>query len=177
MNATQYPTSTPTTFDTNGDTVRLPRTDRPAPTGGPRRPVLDAAKLWTGGLASAVIAALVSLVGMLVLRVLAQVAPYGHDLAAATVNPVVLCVGAALAALVATAVAHLLLVSTPSPLAYLGWILGLSTAAAAVLPFAIGIPLATAVAVGLLHLVIGLSIGSLVVNTAATAARVPGTVW
>ena len=92
-------------------------------------------------------------------------------------NPVVLCVGAALAALVATAVAHLLLVSTPSPLAYLGWILGLSTAAAAVLPFAIGIPLATAVAVGLLHLVIGLSIGSLVVNTAATAARVPGTVW
>ena len=73
--------------------------------------------------------------------------------------------------LVATAVAHLLLVSTPSPLAYLGWILGLSTAAAAVLPFAIGIPLATAVAVGLLHLVIGLSIGSLVVNTAATEAR------
>ena len=75
MNATQYPTPLPTTFDTTGDTVRLPRADRPAPTSGPRRPVLDAAKLWTGGLASAVIAALVSLVGMLVLRVLAQSPP------------------------------------------------------------------------------------------------------
>ena len=171
MNATQYPT--PTT----ADTARLPRFDetrldqprfneprfdqarfneprfdqargeRPIPARGPR-PALDATKLWTGGLASAVIAALVSLVGMLVLRVVGQAAPYGHDLFAAISNPVLLCVGAAVAALAATAVAHLLLVSTPSPLAYLGWILGLSTAVATVLPFAVGLPLGTAVAVG-----------------------------
>jgi hypothetical protein len=38
---------------------------------------------------------------------------------------------AAIAALAATGIAHLPLVSTPRPMAYLGWIVGLATAAAA----------------------------------------------
>ena len=77
----------------------------------------------------------------------------------------------------ATGLAHLLLVSTPSPLAYLGWIVGLATAAAAVLPLASGLPLAAAVAAGAVHLVIGLAIGSLVAGAAIAAMRLPGTAW
>ena len=47
------------------------------------------------------------------------------------------CLLAAVAALAATGVAHLLLVSTPEPLAHLGWIVGLAT----VLPLPSGCPL------------------------------------
>ena len=142
------------------------------PTAAPR-PVLDAARLWTGGLATAVVAALIGLVGVLVLRVLATnvpqigVAAGLHTSSAA----VLLCTIAAIAALVATGVAHLLLVSTPRPLAYLGWIIGLATAAAAVLPLTAGLPLAAALASGVINLVIGMAIGSLVAGAAYSAGR------
>ena len=62
--------------------------------------------------------------------------------------------------------AHLLIVSTPSPLAYLGWIARPEPRPPPpCCPLAIrGIPLAAAVAAGVLHLVIGMAIGSLVVG-------------
>jgi hypothetical protein len=151
-------------------------TDRPtdpfAPVTAPR-PVLDAARLWTGGLATAVVAALIGLVGVLVLRVLATNLPQIplaaglHTSSAA----VLLCTTAAIAALVATGLAHLLLVSTPRPMAYLGWIVGLATAAAAVLPLTTGLPVAAALAAGVIHLVIGMAIGSLVAGAAYAASR------
>ena len=57
-------------------------------------------------------------------------------------------------------------------MAYLGWIVGLATAAAAVLPLTTGAVLAAAVAEGILNLVIGLAIGSLVTGAAYAATRV-----
>ena len=80
-----------------------------------------------------------------------------------------LCLFAAVAALGATGIAHLLTVSTPDPLSYLGWIIGLSTAAAVVVPLLGGIPMAAAIALAVVNLVIGLAIGSLVVGAAAAA--------
>ena len=56
-------------------------------------------------------------------------------------------------------------------MAYLGWIVGLATAAAAVLPLTTGAVLAAAVAEGILNLVIGLAIGSLVTGAAYAANR------
>ena len=43
----------------------------------PTAPVLDATRLWTGGLATAAVAALVGLVGSLVIRVLFEHVPVG----------------------------------------------------------------------------------------------------
>ncbi len=152
--------TTSTAFtSTDAPTVRIPQ-----------QPVLDATRLWTGGLATAVVAALIGLVGTLVVRVVALTAPVGGA-AVDTHATVLLCLSAAGAALVATGLAHLLMVSTPRPLAYLGWIVGLATAAAAVLPLAVGGPLASAAAAGVVHLVIGLAIGSLVAGAAAAATR------
>jgi len=48
---------------------------------------------------------------------------------------VTLVVLAVAAALLATGLAHLLLISTPSPQSYFGWIVGLLTVAAVVAPF------------------------------------------
>jgi hypothetical protein len=56
-------------------------------------------------------------------------------------------------------------------MAYLGWIVGLATAAAAVLPLTTGAALAAAAAEGVLNLVIGLAIGSLVTGAAFAATR------
>jgi len=137
------------------------------------RPVLDATRLWTGGLATAAVAALVALVGTLVIRVLVEYAPVGTSTAHAIAggNAGLLCLFAALAALAATGIAHLLVISTPDPLSYLGWIIGLSTAAAVVVPLLGGLPMAAAVAIAIVNLVIGLAIGSLVVGAAAAAYR------
>ena len=139
----------------------------------PAGPALDATKLWTGGLATAAVAALVGLVGTLVIRVLFEYAPVGTTAAHAfsTTNAGLLCLFAGVAALAATGVAHLLVVSTPDPLSYLGWIIGLSTAAAVVVPLLSGLPLAAAVAIAIVNLVIGLAIGSLIVGAAAAAYR------
>ena len=140
---------------------------------GPRRPAIDTTRLWSGGLATAVVAALIGLVGVLVVRTVFRLAlhapadagPFGGS------GTALLCVAAAAAALAATGLAHLLLLGTPRPLAYLGWIVGLLTAAAAVLPFLTEGPTAVALATSVIHLVIGLAIGSLVSGAAASALR------
>ena len=162
------------------DTVRMPlpttdhtdHTDHTTAT-RPTGLVLNATRLWTGGLATAAVAALVGLVGTLVIRVLFEFAPVGTTAAHAltSTDAGLLCLFAAVAALAATGIAHLLIVSTPDPLSYLGWIIGLSTAAAVVVPLLGGMPLAAAIALAVINLVIGLAIGSLVVGAAGAAYR------
>lgn len=144
--------------------------------GYPPAPVqteVNAGRLWAGGVAAAVVAALVGLVGILVARAVFQLAvlapkqsgAFGDD------NTTKLCVIAAVAALLATGLAHLLLVSTPSPLSYFGWIVGLLTVAAVVVPFLGSGSLPVRFAEAIIHLVIGLAIGGLVSNAAASASR------
>jgi hypothetical protein len=137
------------------------------------RPRINAARLWSGGLATAVVAALIGLVGVLVVRAVLRVAFSGAPEAGVfgDSGTVVLCVLAAASALAATGLAHLLLLGTPRPLAYLAWIIGLVTAIAVVLPFLSGRDLAVVLAQAAIHLVIGLAVGSLVTGTAAAASR------
>ncbi|MFP5020346.1 DUF6069 family protein [Pseudonocardia phyllosphaerae] len=135
-----------------------------------RRSPVDGGKLWAGGLATAVIAALIALVGLLIVRVLLQIpylAPVEAGVVGSTDQVVRLCVAAAIAALAATALVHLLLLTVPSPMGYFGWIIGLLTAVAAVWPLAFESgPLTVRIAQGIIHLVIGTSILSLVTQTA-----------
>ena len=162
------PTSHPTADHHGYDHDHTVHTADRRPTG----PVLDATRLWTGGLATAVVAALVGLVGTLVIQVLFHYAPVGTAAHALTSsNAGLICLFAAVAALAATGIAHLLIVSTPDPLSYLGWIIGLSTAAAVVVPLLGGMPLAAAIALAVINLVVGLAIGSLVVGAAGAAYR------
>jgi hypothetical protein len=137
----------------------------------PRRPALNAGRLWSGGVAAAIVAALIAFLALLLVRVLLQI-PYlapTDSGALAGGNTTTLCVSAAMAALAATALAHLLLVSVPSPMSYFGWIAGLLTAVAAVLPLLSSETLAVRITTGIIHLVIGVAIISLV-TTAAVAA-------
>ena len=140
---------------------------------GPQRPRLEVGRLWAGGVATAVVAALIALVGVLIVRALLRIAVYAPAEAGAfgDSHTVVLCLTAAAAALAATGLLHLLLVATPRPLTYFSWIVGLLTAAATVLPFTYASSLPVAIAQALIHLVVGAAIGSLLSGAAANATR------
>jgi len=141
----------------------------------PARPSVDARRLWAGGLASAVVAALIALVGVLVVRAILRIAVYAPAEAGAfgDGSTAALCLGAAGAALVATGLVHLLLIATPRPLSYFGWIVGLATVAAGVSPILTEQSLAVALAQAVIHIVIGLAIGSLVGGAAVQSTRTP----
>ena len=96
---------------------------------GQRRPPVDAARLWTGGLATAVVAALIAVVGVVIARGLFDVpvlAPEREGVLGDSTT-VRLAVLAAAAALVATGLMHLLLLSTPRPFRFFTWIVSLLT--------------------------------------------------
>jgi hypothetical protein len=136
---------------------------------------VDAAKLWPGGIATALVAALVALVGVLVCRWLLRIpllAPKA-DGAYGDVHTTDLMLLAAAAALVATGLAHLLLLSTPRPLAFFAWIVGLATVLAVLVPFSTAAPLTAKIATAAVDLVLGCAIGSLVSGVAARSVRVP----
>ncbi|MTD54903.1 DUF6069 family protein [Amycolatopsis pithecellobii] len=137
----------------------------------------DPARLWAGGVATAIVAALVAIVGILIARGLAGVAilaPKGSGLWG-NANTATYAIVSALVALAATGLLHLLSVATPRPATFFGWIMVLVTLIAVVLPLSLPVALDTKIATGLLNLVIGLTITSLLVTTAGSALRRAGT--
>jgi Family of unknown function (DUF6069) len=140
---------------------------------GRTRPKIDVTQLWAGGVATAIVAGLVALVGVLVWRWLFSVpilAPKS-DGAYGDVHTTDYVLASAGAALVATALAQLLLVSTPRPLVFFGWIVGLATLAVVLYPFSTAAPLSEKAATAAVELVIGIAIGSLVSGVAGRSAR------
>ena len=134
---------------------------------------VDAARLWTGGLATALVAALVAVVGVLIARGLFDVpvlAPTREGVLGGT-STARLAILAAVAALLATGLMHLLLVSTPRPFRFFTWIVSLLTVVAVLAPFMTDATRATQVATAAIGLVIGMAIGSLVSGAARSAIR------
>jgi Family of unknown function (DUF6069) len=136
---------------------------------------VDAGRLWTGGVATALVAALVTLVGVLIARGLFDVpvlAPTEEG-TLGNASTFRLAAFAAAAALLATGLLHLLLLSTPQPRQFFTWIITLATIAAALAPFLTGAGLAEKVATSAITLAVGLAIGSLLSGVARSAVR-PG---
>jgi membrane associated rhomboid family serine protease len=134
---------------------------------------VDADRLWTGGLATALVAALVAVVGVLIVRGLFDVpvlAPTREGVLGGT-STARLAILAAVAALLATGLMHLLLVSTPRPFRFFTWIVSLLTVVAVLAPFMTDATLATQVVTAAIGLVIGMAIGSLVSGAARSAIR------
>jgi hypothetical protein len=130
---------------------------------------VDPRKLWSGGAASAAVAGLVALVGVLVTRWLFSLpvlAP-SQDGAYGAVSTAVLVLLAAAAALAATGLVHLLMVNTPRPFLFFGWIVTLVTTLVVVYPFSTTAPLDAKIATAAVELAIGAMIGTLVGGAAA----------
>jgi hypothetical protein len=150
-------------------TVPMPRQDpEPEPT---RR--VDARPLWSGGVATAVVAALIALVGILVCRWLFNVPILSprREGAWGDASTVGYVFAAAACALVATALMYLLLISTPYPRVFFGWIIGLATVVAVVFPFSTTAPLSQKLATAVVNLVLGVAIGTLIAEVSRRATR------
>lgn len=144
-------------------------TDRPqAPTNR-----LDARKLWSGGAATAVVAGLIALVGILVARGLLDVAvlaPKGDGVwgNAATTTYVLVAAGVALAA---TGLLQLLAATTPRFNQFFTWVMVLLTAVAVILPLSLQAELASKITTAVINLVLGLAITGILNGVARSSIR------
>jgi hypothetical protein len=139
---------------------------------GPTRWV-EPGPLWAGGVATAVVAALIALAGVLIARWLFTIpilAPR-RDGAWGDVSTGMYVLSAAGAALAATAIMHLLLLTTPRPQVFFGWIIGLATIVAVVFPFSTSAPLDQKAATAVVNLVLGIAIGTLLSGVAGRTVR------
>lgn len=147
----------------------------PRPRRADTRPRVDAGQLCAGGAATAVKAALIALVGILICRWLFKIPILAPQRAGAWGNASTGAYAAVAAAIaiVATALVYLLVISAPRPTAFFGWIIGLLTAAAVAFPFSTTASLAEKAATAVLNLVLGIAIGSLLSGAARWAVRPP----
>jgi Family of unknown function (DUF6069) len=136
----------------------------------------DSGRFWAGAVATAIVAALIALVGILICRWTLNIpilAPAG-DGAWGDAHTGEYVLVAALVALVAAGLLYLLVLSTPQPSVFFRWIIGLVTLIAVVYPFSSGAPLDQKVATAVVNLVLGVAIASLLTATAARAIRRSG---
>jgi hypothetical protein len=141
--------------------------------GAPPRPALNAGRLWAGGVATAIVAALIAVVGILIGRGLfdvAVLAPQGAGVWG-DADTAWYALGAAFAGLVATGLMHVLILSTPRPMRFFGWMLALATVVAMLAPFVTQNDLGSRMFTAGLNFVLGVAIGSLVAGSARTAVR------
>ena len=154
-------------------TAPMRRADEPPPEpSGPTR-WIEPGPLWAGGVATAVVAALIALVGVLVCRWVFNIpilAP-GRDGAWGNASTGTYVLAAAGGALVATAIMHLLLLTTPRPQMFFGWIIGLATIVAVAFPFSTTAPLSQKAATAVLNLALGIAIGTLINGVARRSVR------
>lgn len=155
---------------------QVPGAAGPVPTGaGPTRRdtrlTVEAGRFWAGVVATALVAALVGVVGVIVLEQILRIDlvyrdpfGYGSAMAAFITGGVVVAVGAG-------AMLHLLVLTTPRPKAFFGWILGLATLVATLLPLTWTDNLGSAVATGVVNLLMGIAVWSLLTGVLGWTVR------
>jgi hypothetical protein len=143
------------------------------PASSAARPGVNAGRLWAGGAATAVVAALVAIVGILVGRGLfdiAVLAPKGAGVWG-DADTFWYAFGAGVLSLVATGLMHLLLLYTPKPMRFFGWVMVLATVVAMLAPFVTDNDLGPRLFTAALNFFLGVAIGSLVAGNAHAAVR------
>ncbi|MCA2225479.1 DUF6069 family protein [Nonomuraea aurantiaca] len=135
------------------------------------RPRVNPARVWGGGVAAAVVAALIVVVGAMIsnrLLGIRALTPYGNSAYGSTAITGY-AISAATAALVATLLLYVLMLSTPEPTKFFGWIAGLFTVIITILPFMYSVDLIRQVATAAINLVVGIAIFSLLASIGRTA--------
>jgi hypothetical protein len=143
-----------------------------------RRPTvkLNAGRLWAGGVMTAVVVALMMIVGVSVARgIFAVPVPVPSSGGGLSSFAYVL-----LGVLAATALAHLLIMAAPRPLMFFGWIIFLCAVIAVLAPFQNSVfgsfnhiaMLNAKVATAVINLCAGIAIGSLITGVARSSVLV-----
>jgi len=130
--------------------------------------------LWAGTLATAMVSGLVALTGTVAahaagVRLIAPAANGGHLVS----SPLRLTAAAVAATAAAALLMHLLLVLTPQPFLFFGWVSVLMTSLTTLWPFTTSAELAAQAATALVHL----AIGGCVTGLTASVARESRWIW
>jgi Family of unknown function (DUF6069) len=138
------------------------------------RTVIVGRRLWAGGAATACVAALVAAIGVLLFNSVLDIRIVQPPLLLTITDSLAVNYAATafVAALLATALAHLLVATTPRPRLFFGWIVGLVTVASIVVPFAADASVAGKVGTAVINMVVGIAIATLLTGILSrTVAR------
>ncbi|BCJ55936.1 hypothetical protein Asp14428_74110 [Actinoplanes sp. NBRC 14428] len=138
---------------------------------------LNAGRFWASSIATAVVAALLTVVGVLVTRGLFDVAilaPRSHGVwgGAPTVT---YAAGAAVVALLAAGLMHLLILTVAEPRRFFGWIMALATLIAVIMPLTLADRSGPRIATAVINLAIGIAVATIVDGVAQATRQTPGT--
>ena len=141
------------------------------------RPKVNGGRVWAGGVATAVVAALVVILGVYIARHILNISVLAPKAAGSLGNSTtaVYALVAALGALVATALLHVLLLGAPRPLRFFSWITGLAIVLAVVAPFSEMAEWQSKVATAVINLAVGVAVLSLLTGTGRAAIELPPT--
>ena len=144
-----------------------------APPARPAGPSVDGGRFWAGVAATALVTALIGLVGVLIVDQILDIDLVVKDLIGTGSTGAAYVVGGVLASILAGALLQLLVLSTPKPRAFFGWIMALATLTAALLPLTWTDVVESAIASGLINAIIGVAIWSLLTGVLSRTLR-PG---
>lgn len=153
-------------------TRRMPaQQPEPQPQRQRSSPKVAAGKLWAGGIGTAVVVALVVVVGIMLVRGILKIAVLSAqgEGAYGTASTTTYAFSGAVIAIIATALLHVLLLVMPRPLQFFYWICALITAAAVLLPFTISANLEAQIATAAINLVAGICLMSVLGSIGASA--------
>ena len=183
----QTPTPSPAPPPPADPTVVYPAALQPAPVqpvqpvqpvpvapARPADPSVDAGRFWAGVVATALVAALVGLVGVVIVDQILSFELAVQDVFGVNSTGAAYVVGAAVIAVLAGGLLHLLVLTTPKPKAFFGWIMFLGTLTAALLPLTWTDVLESSISAGLVNALIGIAIWSLLLGVLSRTLR-PGT--
>jgi non-ribosomal peptide synthetase component F len=134
---------------------------------------VDAGRFWAGVAATALVAALIGVVGVVIVDRILQVDLVVQDPLGTGSIGAAFVVGGVVAAVLAGGLLHLLVLTTPKPRAFFGWIMFLATLTAALLPLTWTDVLESSLASGAINALIGIAIWSLLLGVLSRTLR-PG---
>lgn len=152
----------------------FPATGTPVSAADPRLAV-EAGRFWAGAAATALVAALIGLIAVIVFeRIFGIALVPPPDVLGTGSQQVAWAVDGAILALLAAGLLHVLILTTPRPRAFFGWIMALVIVVVTVLPFAWSSDTVAAALSGLVNLLIGVAVWSLLAGVAGrTIVRRP----
>ncbi|MCC2315195.1 hypothetical protein [Cellulomonas xiejunii] len=151
-----------------------------APAAGPAAPAgartesrltVETGRFWAGVAATALVAALVGVVGVIVLDQILRIDLVFRDPFGVGSPMGAYVLGGILVAVAAGALLQLLVLTTPRPRAFFGWILGLATVVATLLPLTWTDAIGSAIASGIVNLFIGIAVWSLLTGVLGWTVR------
>jgi hypothetical protein len=139
------------------------------------RPKVYGSRVWAGGAATAVVAALIVVAGVYIARDILNIPVLAPKTAGTLGNSTtaVYALVAAGGALLATALLHVLLVGAPRPVLFFTWITALAVVLAVAAPFSEQAELQSKAATSLINLAVGVAVISLLTGTARAAVQRP----